>query len=119
MLFDSTIVIDYLNGVEAAEYALAISGQPAISVMTWIEVMAGTTTPEEDAQARGLLAGYTVLPLDENVAEETVRIRRERRIKVPDAVILATARVAGLTLCTRNTKDFPATDPGVHVPYRV
>jgi predicted nucleic acid-binding protein len=51
------------------------------------------------------------------VAEEAVRIRRQRRLKLPDAIILATARVHGLVLVTRNTKDFDPADPAIRIPY--
>jgi len=43
--------------------------------------------------------------------------RRERKVKLPDAIILATAELEGRLLVTRNTKDFPSDDPGVRVPY--
>ena len=35
-------------------------------------------------------------------------MRRERRIKLPDAIILATAEIENRLLITRNTRDFPA-----------
>jgi predicted nucleic acid-binding protein len=41
------------------------------------------------------------------------------KIRVPDAIILATARVESLLLVTRNTRDFPADLPGIRVPYRI
>ena len=39
--------------------------------------------------------------------------------KLPDALILATARDREITLLTRNTKDFPEDDPNIRVPYRL
>jgi predicted nucleic acid-binding protein len=53
------------------------------------------------------------------VAEESVTLRRTTRLKLPDAIILATARVHGLTLSTRNTKDFSPTDPTIRIPYEL
>lgn len=41
------------------------------------------------------------------------------RIKMPDAIILATAEVAGRVLVTSNITDFPSQVPKVKVPYRV
>jgi predicted nucleic acid-binding protein len=66
-----------------------------------------------------LLSTLELFPLSDIVAEEVVRVRRERRLELPDAMIWATARVHGLTLVTRNTKDLPASDPSVRVPYTV
>jgi len=53
------------------------------------------------------------------VAERAAANRRQMRIKLPDAIILATAETAGRTLVTRNVKDFPAGMGGVRVPYQV
>ena len=38
-------------------------------------------------------------------------------LSLDNAVILASAQVAGRILITRNTKDFPAAMPGIRVPY--
>ena len=38
-------------------------------------------------------------------------------MKLLDALILATAQIYGAILVTRNTRDFPATMPGIRVPY--
>ena len=53
-----------------------------------------------------------------DVTEQAVALRREHRIRLPDAIIWATARASGALLVTRNTKDFPANDPGIRVPYQ-
>jgi len=117
-LFDSTVVIDCLNGIAEAWRVLDESREASISSITWIEVMAGVRGPGDELRTREFLDSLHVLPLSSAVAEEAVLIRRERRLKLPDAVIWATARVNDLVLVTRNTRDFPASDPAVHVPYR-
>ena len=45
--------------------------------------------------------------------------RRQRRVKLPDAIIIATAVVGGRTLITRNIRDFPESDQHVRMPYRM
>ena len=45
----------------------------------------------------------------EAIALESVRLRQRHGIKIPDAIILATARCAPLKLATRNSRDFPLT----------
>ena len=45
--------------------------------------------------------------------------RRNLGLKIPDAIILATARCHRLQLVTRNTRDFPESLGGVQVPYRL
>ena len=88
-------------------------------MITWIEVMAGARDATEDKRTRELLRRFRVLPLTSEIAEIAASIRRERRLKLPDAIILATARAHGLILVTRNTKDFPPGDPSIRVPYEV
>ena len=117
--FDSNIVIDALKGNDQARAALRVAERRVLSIVTWIEVLAGCRTDDERASARRLMAACQVIPLASDVAEETVRIRSQRRLKLPDAAVLATARVSGCQLVTRNTKDFPADDPDIHVPYRL
>ncbi|GDX79249.1 ribonuclease VapC [Deltaproteobacteria bacterium] len=116
-LLDSCILIDHLRGNSAATEFLLSTPGAAISHITWIEVMVGATDAAGERPLRALLSGFRVLPVDGEVAEEAVRLRRSRRVKLPDAIIWATARVHRLELATRNTKDFTPHEPGVTVPY--
>lgn len=117
VLVDSCILIDHLRGRQVASRFLLEAEAPCVSQITWIEVMAGAIDATDEARLRALFAGFRVLPVDERVADETVKLRRGRRLKVPDAIILATARAHGLPLATRNTKDSSPGDPDVFVPY--
>lgn len=118
-LFDTNILIDHLNGIAKATREIKASPNPAISTITWIEVMTGAADLAEESILRSFLANFTVLPVSDTVSERAVEIRRRMRVKLPDAIILATAQVAGRELCTRNIRDFPAEMGGVRVPYRV
>lgn len=85
------------------------------SVVTEIELLGfpGLRTDEE-AELRGLLATLRIVPLDNAVKEEAIRLRRTLGLKLPDAVILATAVVTGSELPT-NDRDLAAR---ATVPYR-
>ena len=50
---------------------------------------------------------------------QAVRQRQQHRLKVPNAIILATARCAQLPLAARNRCDFPLTLAGVLHPYQL
>ena len=119
ILLDSCILIDFLSGREEARSYLAELDAAAISLVTWMEVIVGAATPDEEALVRGFLSAFHILPVDGPVAEQAVVLRRTRRMKLPDAIIFATARVHGRSLATRNTKDFHAGEEGVIVPYQV
>lgn len=115
-LFDTNILIDYLNAVPQARSELQRYSEKAISIVTWMEVMIGAGEDVE-AATRAFLASFDVVGVDSQVAERVVQLRRSHRVRLPDAVIWATAQTRAMLLVTRNTRDFPASDPGVRVPY--
>lgn len=117
-LFDTNILIDYLRGQAKARDELARYTEPAISVITRMEVLIGAA-PETEAPTRRFLARFRLIGLDEAIAERAVLIRRSSRIRLPDAIILASAEANSLLLVTRNTKDFDPDSPSVRVPYRL
>jgi len=117
-LFDTNILIDSVRGVDAATELLERHADGTISIMTWMEVLAGAP-PTLEQPTRTFLSRFTILQIDEAIAEEAVLLRRARRLKLPDAIIWASARMTGRTLVTRDIKDFPADDPGVQIPYRL
>ncbi|GGA87408.1 ribonuclease VapC [Brucella endophytica] len=115
-LFDTNILIDHLNAVSQARMEIERFENRAISIITWMEVMVGANADLVDA-TRLFLDGFNVIALDDAIANRAVELRRAHRIKLPDAVIWATAQTAGRLLVTRNIKDFPSRDPGIRVPY--
>ena len=116
-LIDTNILIDYLCGIEAARDELALHVEPAISAITWMEILVGASDERESARLKWFLSGFPRIAIDDAVSELAVAIRREFRIRLPDAIVWASARRIGGVLVTRNTKDFPRDDPGVRVPY--
>jgi predicted nucleic acid-binding protein len=118
-LFDTNILIDYLNGIAAAKKEIERHTDRAISIVTWMEVLAGAHDDAEEDVIEMFLRDFRVVDLTRRVARDAINIRRARRVRLPDAVIWATARAESALLVTRNTKDFPAGDPGIRVPYTV
>lgn len=119
VVVDSVILIDYLNGIPHARAELARHRAPAISIITRMEVLVGCADAAEVGVVEGFLAGFTTVPLDGAVAAEAVRLRRERRLRLPDAIVYATARCRSAVLVTRNERDFPTAWPDVRIPYRL
>ncbi len=118
VLFDTNILIDYLSGVLKARTELERYRDRAISVITWMEVMAGTTSRDE-VQVQAFLLTFHTAPITSDVAERSFLLRRKKNLKLPDAIIRATAEVESRLLVTRNSRDFDPTDPGVRIPYRI
>lgn len=119
-LLDSVIVIDHLNGRSAAtQFLFDYATHSAISVITRAEVLAGCDERGE-ALVLTLLDQFPVLPVSVEIADLAARLRRSERLKLPDAIQAAVAIGHGLTLVTRNTRDFkPGGQPEVLIPYRL
>lgn len=118
VLFDTNILIDYLNGIEQAKSELARYSDKAISLITKMEVLVGAT-PETENSIRGFLNEFSSLDIDDQVSDLAVRIRKQHKIKLPDAIVWATALTHNRLLITRNTKDFPPNQAGVYLPYQI
>jgi hypothetical protein len=118
-VIDTNILIDYLNGSDKARQELDAFEELYISLITWMEILVGAAEGNEESEIREFLRRFRVHPVDEGVAERAVEIRRRNRIRLPDAIIWATAQHLGILLVTRNTRDFPARNPGIRIPYRI
>jgi hypothetical protein len=117
-LFDTNILIDYLNAVPQARTELQRYTSKAISIVTWMEVLVGARGDLETA-TRGFLRSFDVVAVDEEIAERAVGFRRTHRIKLPDAIVWATAHSRAMLFVTRDARDFQADDPGVRMPYKL
>jgi predicted nucleic acid-binding protein len=116
-VFDTNIVIDLLNGVIEANNELGRYSQAAISRISWIEVLTGVRDEEDQHRVEAMLSFFEMIELDEPVSRRAVELRKQYRLKVPDAIVFASAKLRDCVLVTRDVKDFPAEDPGIRVPY--
>ncbi|HLZ01934.1 MAG TPA: type II toxin-antitoxin system VapC family toxin [Bradyrhizobium sp.] len=117
-LFDTNILVDYLNAVPQARTELERYSEKALSIITWMEVMVGASAGVE-AATRSFLNAFSIIALDAEIAARAVGLRRSHNVKLPDAIIWATAQVGSMLLVTRNTKDFATGDPGIRMPYKL
>lgn len=109
-VFDSNILIYHLNdALPPAVFTRVeawIAAGAVISVITRIEVL-GYRQPVSQLQpASRLLALFDEVPLYEQIVQRTIELRQQHRVRIPDALIAATALDLGMPLVTRNTQDF-------------
>ena len=81
--------------------------QPVISAIKEIELLCWKTATEKDVEVlQNFINHALVIELEQPIKLKTADIRKAHKIKLPDAIINATALVYGLTLLSRNVSDF-------------
>ena len=110
-LIDTSAVIKYLNGT-FPETALGfldavVDDESSISFISKIELQVwAPENPDDLLIYQQFVANSVIFGIDEHVVSETIRVRKTHKIKLPDALIAATAIVNNLTLIADNDKDF-------------
>ncbi len=110
-LIDTNAIIDFSAGrLPPADHGFLgelIDSAPCISVITKIELLGFS---EVNQVITDFVAAAVVYGLSDEVVNRTIDLRRRYRIKLPDAVIAATALTYGATIISRNGRDFRAID---------
>lgn len=106
-LIDTNVIIDFsANKLPSAAYTKVIdtiNSSPKISIINKIELLSLADVPSpvvfftEEAH---------VFALSEEIVSKTIELRKKHKIKLPDAIIAATALVHNLKLLTHNIGDF-------------
>jgi predicted nucleic acid-binding protein len=123
VLVDTSVLIDYLRGNDAAGELLErerVAAPLHASEITRLEVLAGMRPAEQEA-TRSLLSSLVWHPVDEQVAERAGALGRQwlpshHNIDSADLAIAATTIATGSRLLTRNVRHFPMFT-GLEPPY--
>lgn len=109
-LIDSNAIIDYLSGKLPSNGMTFMDGVvnavPKVSVITKIEVLGFNAPPADYQLLTEFMDDSDILELTGPVADQTIELRKQFKIKLPDAIIAATGLVHGFELISRNTDDF-------------
>lgn len=112
VFFDSSTLILFLNDALPFETVELLNQclhdrQICISAIVRAEILAWPSqTAMSLAAALALLDACQLTAVNAVVADEGARIRRETGLKLPDALIAATAVLQSASLVTANAKDF-------------
>ena len=106
-LLDTNVVIySTLDKLNLRDF-LRVEDELYISSITYIEALGFAFENEkEETKATNLCEKLVRLFLTREVEKQTILIRKTKKMKLPDAIIAATAIVHDLTLVTCNTDDF-------------
>ena len=108
-LLDTNVLIYLAQGKLKLSDFTSSDETLSISVITYMEALGyNFESPEEEELMNELCQYLRLIHLSPEIITEVIEIRKSSKIKLPDAIIAATARNSNLTLVTRNTKDFVA-----------
>jgi predicted nucleic acid-binding protein len=111
-IWDTNTVIYYLQqqfSLSAEKYMdnLVNEARPVISAISEIELLCWKSATEKDLEVlRNFIDDALVIELEQPIKYKTADIRKKHKIKLPDAIIAATALVYELSLVSRNVSDF-------------
>lgn len=110
-LLDTNAIINYLNAslpLASMNFLTAVvDNEPMISIVTKIETLGfNFKSLDEQNTMETFINGTATLDLSTDIVNKTIAIRKSKKIKLPDAIIAATALVYDLILISRNTADF-------------
>ena len=111
-LLDTNTAIYFLDGLLPQNALVFVTDTlneqgSFLSVITKIELLGWQAgSPQKMRDVEEFVQDSEIVPLTDAVVDKTVEIRRTVKIKLPDAVIAATAIVHDFTLISRNDDDF-------------
>ncbi len=107
---DTNILIYYFNGdmddVVKDKVSTLMRESFQISVISKMEFLGFPFNLQERQKAGQFMGCAMIRSLSDEIVQRVIEIRQANRIKLPDAIIAATAMQNSAILVTRNTKDF-------------
>ncbi|MCL1993105.1 MAG: type II toxin-antitoxin system VapC family toxin [Spirochaetes bacterium] len=103
LLLDTNVIIDFLKRKTLAFdiSSLLLEHECLVSVIVKLELLKyPDISVEEEQNIRDFLQFVPVVQLNEAIEEEAIRISRSTRLKLPDAIIGATAIIYGAEIVT-------------------
>ena len=121
-LLDTNILIYHLNRsipVQSIEQVRQIlKNHFNISIISKMELLGFRRhSPQSYKKSESFLENAEIIGLDDEIVDTVIQLRRKKSIKLPDAIIAATARVNQWTLVTRNENDFSGIELTILNPF--
>ena len=107
MLLDSNLIIYAAKPENEFLRRWIGSTVPAVSGASYVEALGYHKLISGERQfLEKFFAVASMLPLDQSVLDQAVKLRQQRKMSLGDSIIAGTALVHKMTLATRNTSDF-------------
>lgn len=115
-LVDTNIIIYLSKRKLDLEKIAAPDVNLSISIITYMEVLGFKFENNTEKRSIEQLCKYfPVIGLNQDIVHKVINIRQNHKIKLPDAIILATAIICKMDLITANVADFMLIESGLKI----
>lgn len=109
-LIDTNVVCDYfsnsLSSTATQFVANIIDSVPNLSIITQIELLCWKIEDSIEKKVENFISESLIYNIDSEIIIQCVKLRKNKKIKTPDAIIAATALANSYTIITNNERDF-------------
>ncbi|CAA6824449.1 MAG: tRNA(fMet)-specific endonuclease VapC [uncultured Sulfurovum sp.] len=103
VLLDSNILIYLSQKKLSIDEVFEDNCKYFISIISYMEILSyNFTSKEEENFIHKLLSFFEIIDITKNIADQVIKLKKQRKIKLPDAIIVATALHKNMTLYTND-----------------
>lgn len=116
-IFDSNILVDFLNKQEKAKTVFDDYEEKYISAITYIEILAGTRDPVEEMGTKAFLSNFKVVFTDHQILSEIISLKKSFKLILNDALLVAIGITNNIPIVSRN--ESLRNLPNIKIPYTI
>lgn len=115
-LLDSNIFIYLSQKILSFDKVFGQHQKFNTSIISYMEVMGFSfSNIDEKELLEAMFDNMSIKNIDKDIVNKVITIRQNKKIKLPDAIVYATASVNNMDLITRNVEDFRNIDNTVKI----
>lgn len=115
-LLDSNVIIDLAKGLISAEQIAKQYNYLYTSIISYIETLGYNFSNEREREIIvQILNSIEIENLNKEIADIAIEYRKRKKIKLPDSLVLATAKYLQADLITSDIDDFQNIDENINI----
>jgi len=113
-LLDSNVIIDASKGIVSTQDIVNEYDYLYTSIISYVETQGYNFEDNQEKEiVTQILKSVEIINLNKEIADTAIKYRKQKKIKLPDALILATAKHLNADLLTSDISDFLNIDKSV------